>query len=59
MWLGVQDVEFGGPTGTRATKDGKGQFANHSPKWYLNEEVMKTGVRLYSNIVLDFLSGEL
>jgi amidohydrolase len=59
LFLGVQDVEFGGPTGTRPTEGGKGQFPNHNPRWYVNDEVLKTGVRIYGNVVLDFLSGKL
>jgi amidohydrolase len=59
MWLGAQDVEFGGPTGTRPEEGGKGQYVNHNPRFYVNDEVLKTGVRLFCNVVMDFLSGEM
>jgi amidohydrolase len=57
--LGVQDTEFGGPAGIRATKGGKGLHFNHSPHFYLNEEVLVTGVRLHVNMVFDFLNGKI
>jgi amidohydrolase len=57
MWLGAQDVEFGGPTGTRPKKGGRGKALNHNAHFYVNDEVLKTGVRIHSNVVMDFLSG--
>ena len=57
--LGAQDTEFGGPAGIRAKKGGKGMHYNHSPYFYLNEEVLITGVKLHVNMVFDFLNGEI
>jgi amidohydrolase len=59
LWLGAQDVEFGGPTGTRPKKGGKGQWPNHNPRFYVNDDVLKTGVRIHSNVAMDFLSGKM
>lgn len=57
--LGAQDVEFGGPAGVRPIKGGKGMHYNHTPYFYVNEEVLLTGVRLHVNMVLDFLNGKI
>ena len=57
--LGAQDSEFGGPTGIKAKKGGKGFHYNHSPHFYLNEEVLITGVKLHVNMVFDFLNGDI
>ena len=57
--LGAQDSEFGGATGIRAKKGGKGVHYNHSPHFYLNEEVLITGVKLHVHMVFDFLNGEI
>jgi amidohydrolase len=57
--LGAQDTEFGGPTGIKAQKGGKGMHYNHSPHFYLNEQVLITGVKLHVNMVFDFLNGDI
>lgn len=57
--LGAQDSEFGGPAGIRPTEGGKGVYYNHSPRFYVNEEVLVTGVRLHINMVFDFLNGKI
>lgn len=57
--LGAQDAEFGGPAGVRPIKGGKGVHYNHTPNFYLNEEVLLTGVRLHVNMVVDFLNGNI
>lgn len=57
--LGAQDVEFGGTSGIQPIKGGKGLYFNHSPNWYINEEVLVTGVRVHVNIVFDFLNGKI
>jgi amidohydrolase len=59
MFLGGQDVELGGPNGMQPKEDGKGQFFNHNQRFYVNDEVLKTGVRLQANVVMDFLSGKM
>jgi amidohydrolase len=57
--LGAQDSEFGGPAGIRPIEGGKGIYYNHSPHFYINEEVLVTGVRLHVNTVFDFLNGKI
>ncbi len=57
--LGAQDSEFGGPAGIRPIEGGKGVYYNHSPRFYVNEEVLVTGVRLHVNMVFDFLNGKI
>jgi hypothetical protein len=32
---------------------------NHNPYFYINDELLKTGLRIYGNVVMDFLSGKL
>lgn len=57
--LGAQDAEFGGPAGIRPIQGGKGIHYNHTPYFYVNEEVLLTGVRLHVNMVFDFLNGKI
>ncbi len=32
---------------------------NHNPHYYVNDEVLKTGVRMHANVVMDFLNGHI
>lgn len=57
--LGVQDVEVDEDGNLKETEGGRGFVANHSPKFYVDDEAMVTGVRMHVNVALDHLRGTL
>jgi amidohydrolase len=58
MILGGQDVEFKGEE-FAAKKKGRGMWFNHSPHFYWNDKNLKNGVRIHSNVAVDFLTGKI
>jgi hypothetical protein len=47
------------PQGLQAEQGGKGRYVNHNQRFYVNEELLKTGVRLQAKVVMDFLAGKI
>jgi amidohydrolase len=64
VFLGGQDTTFGDSipgeevdfTKMKPTSE-KGIGMNHNGKFYCNDEVLKIGVKLHANVVMDFLSN--
>ena len=56
VFLGVQDCEIrdGEPY---PLAGGRGVWTNHSPRFYLDEGELATGVRLHTRVALDYLTG--
>ncbi|MDH2456709.1 amidohydrolase [Corynebacterium bovis] len=57
--LGVQDVtvdEDGAPV---PVDGGRGLVANHSPRFYANDDALLTGVRMHAHVAVDHLRGAL
>jgi metal-dependent amidase/aminoacylase/carboxypeptidase family protein len=32
---------------------------NHSPHYYVKDEVLQTGIRMHANVAMDFLTGQI
>jgi metal-dependent amidase/aminoacylase/carboxypeptidase family protein len=32
---------------------------NHNPHYYVKDEMLKTGIRMHANVVMDFLCGQI
>jgi metal-dependent amidase/aminoacylase/carboxypeptidase family protein len=56
--LGCQDTELRDGM-VASTPGGRGLWVNHNPRFYVDESVLVTGVRLHANVALDYLSGVL
>jgi len=55
--LGGQDTRFDEQGDVVAARPGGGPIPNHNPAFYIDDSVLKTGVRLEAYAALDFLSG--
>jgi amidohydrolase len=57
LQLGAQDTELR-PDGTMGEiPGGRGIAMNHNPRFYADDSVLETGVRLHCNVALDHLTG--
>lgn len=57
LQLGAQDVELR-PDGSMAPiPGGRGIAMNHNPRFYADDSVLETGVRMHANVALDHLTG--
>ncbi|PXX58421.1 carboxypeptidase Ss1 [Nocardia tenerifensis] len=54
--LGCQDLEFNADDKPVPIKGGRGVAANHNPKFYADDGVLVTGVRLHANVAYDHLA---
>lgn len=56
--LGGQNTMFDEQGNVVAAKDGGGPVPNHNPAYYVEDSVLKTGVRLEAYSALDYLHGK-
>ncbi|MEV2278418.1 amidohydrolase [Nocardiopsis sp. NPDC049922] len=56
--LGCQDTEYVGGA-LRAIPGQRGAATNHDPAFYADDSVLATGVRLYSHVAVDHVTGRL
>lgn len=57
LQLGAQDTELR-PDGTMGEiPGGRGIAMNHNPRFYADDSVLQTGVRMHVNVALDHLTG--
>ena len=58
LFLGGQDTKWT-DTGLEPIDPSKQIPFNHNPHFYVNDEALKTGVRMHANVVMDFLNGKI
>jgi amidohydrolase len=58
LFLGSQDTKWT-DEGLAPIDPAKPIPFNHNPHYYVKDEVLKTGVRMHANVVMDFLHGEI
>ena len=56
LFLGCQDTQWT-ENGLEPLDPAKPIPFNHNPHYYVKDEVLKTGVRMHANVVMDFLNG--
>ncbi len=56
LFLGCQDTKWT-ENGLEPVDPNKPIPFNHNPHFYVKDEVLKTGVRMHANVVMDFLNG--
>jgi len=56
--LGGQNTKFDDQGNLVAAKPGGGPIPNHNPAYYVEDSMMKTGVRLEAYSALDYLNGK-
>ena len=58
LFLGGQDTKWT-ENGLEPIDPDKAIPFNHNPHYYVKDEVLKTGVRMHANVVMDFLHGQI
>ena len=58
LFLGGQDTKWT-DKGLEPIDPQKPIPFNHNPHYYVKDEVLKTGVRMHANVVMDFLNGRI
>lgn len=57
LQLGAQDTELRPDGSLVPTPGGRGIAMNHNPRFYADDAVLETGVRMHANVALDHLTG--
>ncbi|MFA9614680.1 MAG: amidohydrolase [Deltaproteobacteria bacterium] len=58
LFLGSQDTKWT-EKGLEPIDPKKPIPFNHNPHYYVKDEVLKTGIRMHANVVMDFLNGKI
>jgi amidohydrolase len=58
LFLGSQDTKWT-ENGLEPIDPNKPIAFNHNPHYYVKDEVLKTGVRMHTNVAMNFLHGEI
>ena len=58
LFLGGQDTRWT-ENGIAPIDPAKPIPFNHNPHYYVKDEVLKTGIRMHANVVMDFLTGQM
>ena len=58
LFLGAQDTKWT-KNGMEPIDPDKPIPFNHSPHYYVKDEVLRTGVCMHTNVVMDFLTGQI
>jgi len=58
LFLGCQDTKWT-DKGLKPIDPKKPIPFNHNPHYYVKDEVLKTGVRMHANVVMDYLNGKI
>jgi metal-dependent amidase/aminoacylase/carboxypeptidase family protein len=58
LFLGGQDTKWT-ENGLEPLDPDKPIPFNHNPHYYVKDEMLKTGIRMHANVVMDFLTGQI